>query len=157
MSDILPERVNVLTMKGNILLVANGDADSNAIIAEVAKQTGRGLRKADGHRQALEILDSARDDVDLAIVDLDLGLHGLSILETMGSMETDLPVIVVSSLEKSEAAPIASRHGAAACLSKPFTVSQLVSAVEEASSCWKSRNLSCDLWGHPRTRRASHS
>jgi DNA-binding response OmpR family regulator len=142
-------------MKRNILLVANGDADSNAIVAEAAKQTGRGLTKISSDRRAFEILNMATDDVDLAIIDLDPGIHSLSILEAMGWAETAPPIIVVTSLEESEAAPIASRHGAAACIGKPFTASQLVSAIEQVCSSWRSQTLSCDFWGHPHLRRQS--
>ncbi len=138
-------------MKGNILLVANGDADSNAIIAEAAKQTGRGLTKANSDRQAFEVLSMATDDVDMAIIDLDPGIHSLSILEAMGWAETAPPIIVVTSLNESEAAPIASRHGAAACIGKPFTASQIVSAIERICSSWRPQTLSCDFWGHPRS------
>jgi DNA-binding response OmpR family regulator len=140
-------------MKRNILLVTDGDADSNAIIAEAAKQTGHGLTKTSSDRQAFEILNMATEDVDLAIIDLDPGIHSLSILEAMGWAENSPPIIVVTNLEESEAAPIASRHGAAACIGKPFTASQLVSAIEQVCSSWRPQTLSCDFWGHPHSRR----
>jgi DNA-binding NtrC family response regulator len=140
-------------MKGNILLVADSESDANAIIAEAAKQSGRGVRKVSSQQQAFQVLSTATDEIDLAIIDLDLGLHGLALLETLGANESDLPVIAITSQEKSEADMIAYRHGAAACVSKPFTASQLLSVIEQAFSSWKPHKLSCDLWGHPHPRR----
>ena len=42
-------------MGREILLIANGDADSNAIVEAVAKQGGRRLRKVSSTGQAFEI------------------------------------------------------------------------------------------------------
>lgn len=138
-------------MEREILLIANGDADSNAIVEAVAKQTGRRLRKVSSTRQAFEILATDMDNVDVAIIDLDPGVHSLAILEAIGGHPVAPPVIVLTSLEESEVTPIASRHGAVACLGKPFQHASLSNAIELSLAL--PRSISCDLWGHPRHRR----
>jgi DNA-binding NtrC family response regulator len=135
-------------MKRNILIVANGDAHSNATIAEAVKQTGRGLRHANSSREASEILCMGLEDVDLAIVDLDPGVHSLDILEALDYSGSAPPVIALTGLE--EMTPIACRHGAAACLGKPFSIAQLARLIEDTCSSVALQRRSCDQWGHPR-------
>ncbi len=138
-------------MEREILLIANGDADSNAIVEAVAKQTGRCLRKVSSTRQAFEILATDMGNVDVAIIDLDPGVHSLAILEAIGGHPIAPPVIVLTSLEKSEVTPIVSRHGAVVCLRKPFQHAHLADAIELCLA--QPRSISCDVWGHPRQRR----
>lgn len=137
-------------MKRNILLVANGDADSNAIIADAVRQTGRGLRHASSSREVFEILCMGLDDVDVVIVDLDPGVHSLTILEALDYSQTAPPAIAVTGLEESEMTPIARRHGAAVCLAKPFSADTLARLIEDVHSSVSLERRTCDRWGHPR-------
>ncbi len=137
-------------MEREILLIANGDADSNAIVEEAAKQSGRRLRKVSSMRQAFEILATDMDNVDVAIIDLDPGVHCLTLLQAIGGHPVAPPIIVLTSLEESEVTPIATRHGAVACLTKPFQHASLSEAIELCLAL--PRSISCDLWGHPRQR-----
>jgi DNA-binding NarL/FixJ family response regulator len=102
-------------------------------------------------RQAFEIMATDMDNVDVAIIDLDPGVHSLAILETISGHHTSPPVIVLSSLEESEVTPIAIQHGAVACLGKPFQHNHLIKAIE--CSLARPRLISSDLWGHPHERR----
>ena len=137
-------------MKREILLVANSDADSSAIVEAVAKESGRGLRKVSSTRQAFDILASDMDDLDVVIIDLDPGMHALAILEAISGHAFAPPVIALTSLEESEVTPIASRHGAVVCLGKPFQHANLAKAIELCLA--QPRSVSCDLWGHPSQR-----
>jgi DNA-binding response OmpR family regulator len=138
-------------MQQEILLIANGDADSNSIVESVAKQSGSRLRKVSSTRQAFEFMATDMDNVDVAIIDLDSGVHVLAILEALGGHAAAPPIIVLTSLEESVVSPIAIQHGAAACLGKPFKHGHLVNAIE--LSLARPRATSSDLWGHPRERR----
>lgn len=138
-------------MEREILLVANSDTASNAIVEAVAKQSGFRLRKVSSTRQAFEILATGLDNVDVVIIDLDPGIHSLTILEAIGGHPVAPPVIVLTSLEESEVTPIANRYGTVACLGKPFQYPSLSKAIELCLA--RPRSVSCDLWGHPRQRR----
>ena len=138
-------------MEREILLVANNDADSNAIVEAVAEESGRRLRKVSSTCRAFDVLATDLDNVDVVIIDLDPGMHALAIVEAIGGHTTAPPVIALTSLEESEVTPIASRHGAAVCLGKPFQYANLAKAIELCLA--KRRSVSCDLWGHPRQRR----
>jgi len=54
------------------------------------------------------------------IIDLDPGMHSILVLEALGCCDTCPPIIVVTGLEELEMTAIAHRHGATACIGKPF-------------------------------------
>jgi DNA-binding response OmpR family regulator len=111
--------------------VANGESASSRIVSDAAARTARGLRQARSSRQAFEILSEGLGDIDLVIIDVDPGLHALSMLEALSYMKSAPPVIVVTSLEETEMKPIACRHGATACIGKPFTSNELAALIAE--------------------------
>lgn len=136
-------------MNRNILLVATSSGDSNAIVADAAARTGRGLRHIDNSRRAFELLMAGLDDIDLIIIDLDPGMHSISVLEALGCCDTCPPIIVITGLEELEMTAIAHRHGATACIGKPFSSAELVLLMEEVCpSTVRSCPMSCDRWGH---------
>lgn len=138
-------------MKSKVLLVANADSSSNRVIEEAVAQTGRGLRHASTSRDAFEILNGGLDEIDAVIVDLDPGMHSLSILEAISYCRVAPPVIVVTGLEEMEMAPIAHRHGAAACISKPFNGLELSHVLNRVcADNGTVQGQSCDMWGHPK-------
>jgi DNA-binding response OmpR family regulator len=138
-------------MKRNILLVANSAGDSNAIVADAAERARRGLQHVDNSRRAFELLKTGLNDIDLIVIDLDPGMHSISVLEALGCCDTCPPIIVVTGLEEFEMTAIAQRHGATACIGKPFSVAELALLMEEVCpSIERPCTMSCDLWGHPR-------
>jgi len=137
-------------MKSKLLLIANADSGDNRIIEQAAAQTGRGVRHSTSSREAFEILNGGLDEVDAVIIDLDPGTHSLSILEAMSYCRIAPPVIVVTGLEEMEMAPIAYRHGAAACIGKPLDVFELSCVINRVcSDKGPAQNQTCDAWGHP--------
>jgi DNA-binding response OmpR family regulator len=137
-------------MKANVLLVADDDK-LNTKVAEAARKTGHGIRNASSSRNTFEILGLRLDDVDLAIVDVDPSLHSVAILEALNYSEAPPPVIALTEVDEAEAAPILRRHGAAACLKKPFGVDELAALMQKVCACGcRNRPLSCDRWGHVR-------
>src|SRR5471032_941984 len=139
-------------MKRNILLVASSSGDSNAIIADAALRTGRDLQHIDNSRRAFELLKAGLDDIDLIIIDLDPGMHSISVLEALGCCDMCPPIIAVTGLEELEMTAVAYRHGATLCVGKPFGAAKFASLIEKIGpSAARSCPRSCDLWGHPRT------
>lgn len=140
-----------MCMKPNILLVVHGDGTSISAIADAAAQTGHGLRHAANGREAFEILTSELDHIDLVIIDVDPGMHSLTILEALSYCKTAPPIIVVTGFEEFAMEPIAYRHGATACIGKPFTSGELAALIAEVCPCTSEPPAtSCDFWGHPR-------
>ena len=137
-------------MEPNVLLVGD-DHELSATVAAAARKTGHGLRTASSSRKAFEILGLGLDDVDLAIVDVDPSLHSVAILEALNNSDAGPPVIALTEVDEEEAAPILRRHGAAACLKKPFDADELTTLIQKVCACGcRNRPLSCDKWGHVR-------
>jgi len=106
--------------------------------------------RANTSLEAFRILNGGLDEVDVIVVDLDPGARGLSVLEAIDASPTTPPVIILTSLEEIDMAPIGAAHGAAACLGKPFTVEKLASVIEQVSAPGRrSAAWSSDAWGHP--------
>jgi DNA-binding NtrC family response regulator len=145
-------------MKANALLISKEASDSNATIAEAAARAGLSLLQAPDAKRAFELLRSGLAEIDLVIIDVDPGIHSMAILEAIAARDTSPPVIVVTGFEQFEMAPIARRHGAAACIAKPFTASELVARIEEVCPVdYASSSCNCDAWGHPFARHHKNS
>lgn len=113
-------------MKTNILLVANGDIESDLEVIDAAALTAHGVRRASAHSRPSQILRTEPENFAAVVVDLDNQGDGLGIVEDLGSRENSPPVIV---LTEAKMEPMAYRHGATACVIKPFTASELASVI----------------------------
>ena len=146
-------------MKANALLIAKETSDSNAVIAQAASRAGFFLLRANDAKRAFELLRNGLPEIDLVIIDVDPGIHSMAILEAITARDSSPPVIVVTGFEQFEMAPIARRHGAAACIAKPFTAAELFARIEDVCPAedYASSSCNCDAWGHPVPRRHKHS
>jgi AmiR/NasT family two-component response regulator len=113
-------------MKTNILLVANGDIESDLDVIDAAARTAHGVRRASARSRPSQVLQKAFADSDAVIIDLDNDGQPLGTVEALGCDENAPPVIV---LTNPQMAPIAYRHGATACVIKPFTAGELASVI----------------------------
>jgi DNA-binding NtrC family response regulator len=139
-------------MKSKILLVAQGASSSNNVVAEAAVEAGRGLRHASTSHEAFEILADDVDKIDVVIIDVDPGIHSLAVLEALSFRKTAPPIIVVTGFEEMEMAPMAYRHGATACIGKPFVALELAALIRDVClPKWQRTGGACDQWGHPLT------
>ena len=137
-------------MKADVLLVVDADPSPTELVSLAAMKTKHRVIRAKTSREAFRILNGGLGDVDVIVVDVDPGVHGLAVLEAIDVSPTSPPVIVLTSLEEVYMTPIAAAHGAAACIGKPFTVEKIASVIEEVSApSWRSAACSSDAWGHP--------
>jgi DNA-binding response OmpR family regulator len=113
-------------MKPTIVLLLSTDPAIEQQVCEAVTATRHGLRTIQTTPAAFRALQE-RGDVDAAIIDLDPGIHGTALLEAAGDR---LPVIALTSLEREYMLPVASRHGARECLTKPFEAEELRAALE---------------------------
>ncbi|HEX7517415.1 MAG TPA: response regulator [Chthoniobacterales bacterium] len=130
-------------MKENTVLLVDADGDSERIVSEAATRTGRDVLVAKTSRDAFKILGDQMQRLDLVIVDVDPGAHGLALLEAISGCADRPPIVVITALEETYMKPISMKHGAAACLGKPITIQKLCSSLNDVSQ----RSLTCDRWG----------
>jgi DNA-binding response OmpR family regulator len=131
-------------MKEKIVLLVDADGDSEGFVLEASARTGRGVLMAKTSRDAFKIIRDELHRLDLVIVDVDPGAHGLALLEAISGCADTPAMIVITALEESYMKPISQEHGAAACLGKPITIAKLKSTFDEVSACW---SLTSDRWG----------
>ena len=132
-------------MKEPSILLIDADGDSEEIVAKAAARAGRALLIAKTSREAFRILGDQMQRLDLVIVDVDPGAHGLALLEAISGCADKPPILVITALEETYMQPIALKHGAAACLGKPIAIRRLCSSLKKISQ----RSLTCDRWGWP--------
>jgi DNA-binding response OmpR family regulator len=130
-------------MKGHSILLLDADGDCEEIISKATARTGRDLLVAKTTREAFAILRDQIRRLDLVIVDVDPGAHGLALLEAISGCGDRPQIVVITALEEIYMKPIALKHGAAACLGKPITVQRLGSTLKAVST----RSLTSDRWG----------
>jgi DNA-binding response OmpR family regulator len=137
-------------MKADALLLVDADPVSAELVALAAMKTNHRLLQAQTSPGAFHILESSLHEVDLIVVNVDSGVHGLAVLEALDVSPVGPPVIILTSLKESYMTPVGAAHGAAACLGKPFTLEKLVSVIEQVSApSWRATSCSSDAWGHP--------
>ncbi len=114
-------------MKPHVILLISNDPAVEEIASEAVLATRHGMRLRRSSAEAFQQLMEGCEDIDLAVIDLDPGVHGKAVLEAACDR---LPVIVLSGLEEAYVHPLSKRHGARGCLTKPFSAAQLRAAIE---------------------------
>jgi DNA-binding response OmpR family regulator len=130
-------------MKEHSILLIDADGDSEAIASEAATLTGRDVLVAKTSRDAFRILGDQMQRLEVVVVDVDPGAHGLGLLEAISSCADRPPIVVITALEETYMRPISLKHGAEACLGKPITVQRLSASLNNISK----RPLTSDRWG----------
>jgi DNA-binding NtrC family response regulator len=134
-------------MHKKAILLIDADADAVGVVMEAAARTGHEVRLARTSREAFQILRNEIHQLDVVIVDVDPGAHGLALLEAVSGRDEKPPMLVLTGLEETYMQSIAAGHGAANCLGKPFSIEKVKGALDqifERTSC----KQTCDRWGH---------
>ncbi len=139
-------------MKENAIIFVDATGAFAGLVVEAAARNGHAVWMARAGREAFELLQDELPHAAALVVDLDAGGHGFAVLEAVNARRLKPAVIALTSAEEAHMAPVAKRHGAAACLGKPFSVERLARSLREFAVPVR-RNPSCDLWGHPLTER----
>ena len=113
------------------LLVADDDRVAGELLAEVLGREGYRVRLADGGETCLRLAET--EPFDLALVDLRMpDLDGLTVLKRLGTLQPDLPVVILTAFASIETAIEAVRAGAYDYLSKPFRMEEITVVVRRA-------------------------
>jgi DNA-binding NtrC family response regulator len=116
-------------MKAVILLLTN-DNGLKDLVAQALSEIGGVSHVTQDADEALEIVCKV-PNLDLAIVDFEHGPQGMTLLRAINTVCRQTPVIVITRDDKSHVAALAYTNGAAACLAKPVSATQLLSAIRE--------------------------
>jgi len=75
--------------------------------------------------EALQTVCARSEDLKFVVIDFDDGGYGMTLLRAINSCHRELPIIVVTSSDLKHAAALAYVNGAAVCLAKPITASEI--------------------------------
>ena len=70
-------------MKEDVLLIVDADPSSTELVSLAAMKTKHRVIRAKTSREAFHVLSGGLDDVDVIVVDVDPGVHGLAVLEAI--------------------------------------------------------------------------
>jgi CheY-like chemotaxis protein len=118
------------SMKAPVILLLTKDNELEDLVAQLLSEIGGVSHLARDADEALEIVCRV-PSLDFAIVDFEHGPHGMTLLRAINTVCRQLPVIVIIRHDESHVAAVAYTNGAAACLAKPLSATQLVSAIRE--------------------------
>jgi DNA-binding NtrC family response regulator len=121
-------------MKTPVILLLTTDSGLEDLVAQALSEIGGVSYLARDAEKALETVCCV-PNLDLAIVDFEHGPHGMTLLRAINTVCRQLPVIVVTRDDESPVAAVAYTNGAAACLGKPVSATQLVGTIRELECC----------------------
>lgn len=130
-------------MTEKLVLLVDADGDTEGFVRESAARVHREVILAKTSRDAFRVLELRMWRLDLVVIDVDPGIHGLALLEAISGCTEHPPMIVLTALEEAYMEPIAREHGAIGCLGKPITLARLEAVLKRAAH----QTPTCDRWG----------
>jgi DNA-binding NtrC family response regulator len=118
-------------MEPPLILLLTNDPRLEGSVAQVLLETGGLSHLTRSAGDALQIICATGRDLDLAVIDFELGPHGMTLLSAINSCREDFPVIVVTRDDEKHVEALAYANGAIACLPKPVTTEQLAEAMKQ--------------------------
>ena len=115
-------------MKSPLILLLTSDLNVEKMVVEALLPGGSIVLNARNVGDALQVLCARGSELELAIIDLDHGCQGMTMLGAITACQGSLPIVVVTSNDACHA--LAYANGAAACLAKPITAEEIAIAFE---------------------------
>jgi CheY-like chemotaxis protein len=128
-ADVRPPASAARRGHGKILL-SEDDAAVRNVTKEALERAGFTVITADNGREAVNALRTRADEVRLVVLDILMpAAGGENTLKEIRAIRGDVPVVVISGLDRAEAVRRFGKDGFAAFLQKPYSHTRLVDAV----------------------------
>lgn len=116
------------------VLIVDDESSIRRLMASAVAREGYEVLEADSGERALRVAESHHGPIHLLITDVRMpGIDGWELAARLVEQRPDLPVIYVSGHCVQPARPMAGAQ--AAFLAKPFTMRQLLAAIERMLDC----------------------
>lgn len=116
------------------VLVVDDDGDSREVLSLVLADAGYTVETARNAPEAMEKISTF--SADLVLSDLQMpGMSGLELIRALRARGDAQPVILLTGAETKDLCTSAQAYGAAACLSKPANLEELVWEIDCAMAC----------------------
>ena len=106
------------------VFLISDDAEIERAVSDAARGTGHALTVARTSHEAVRLLAHGFQGFTLILVDLDPGVHGVTLFSALDDCHGGAPVVVLTGCEESYMTPLVMGRGAAGCLGKPVTASR---------------------------------
>jgi FixJ family two-component response regulator len=123
--------VNPSCMKTPVVALLTNDHKLEECVAQVLLRTGGLSHRADSANDVLDLICTIGQNLDLAVIDFEHGPDGLTLVDAISTRRRAFPVIVVTGPGEEDIEALAYANGAAVCLSKPVSASQLAEAMKQ--------------------------
>lgn len=137
-----------MSSRGREILIVEDDADIRDLVSGLLQDEGYDTRQASTSIDALALFNARKPS--LVILDVWLKgseMDGIEILDHIKSVDSDMPVIIISGHGTVETAVAAIRKGAYDYLEKPFKSEKLLLTVERALEASQLRQENRELRG----------
>jgi DNA-binding NtrC family response regulator len=118
-------------MKTTVMLLLTNDPGLEESVAQALVQIGGLSHLTRCERDALRIICTVGQDLNLAVIDFEQGPHGMTLLSAINSCCEHLPVIVITRDDEKHVEALAYANGATACLPKPVSAAQLADPMKQ--------------------------
>jgi DNA-binding NtrC family response regulator len=108
-----------------LVLLLTRDPNFEKLLAEALRKGGLSAVVTGSVDDALQTVCVRSGALEFAVIDFDNGCHGMTLLRAINACHRELPIIVVTSSDLDHAAALAYVHGAAVCLAKPITATEV--------------------------------
>lgn len=123
--------VNALGMKTPVMVLLTNDHNLEECVTQVLLRTGGLSHRAESTNDVLDLVCTIGQGLDLAVIDCENGPHGLTLVGAISTRRQGFPIIVVTGPGEENIEAVAYANGAAVCLSKPVSTSQLAEAMKQ--------------------------
>jgi DNA-binding NtrC family response regulator len=117
-------------MNGHSVLLLTHDREFEKLLSEALRESSSTILVARDIDDALQIVCTRGAELELAIIDRYDG-HGINLLSAINACQRELPIVVVTSRDAYHCAALAYANGAAACVAKPITATELKLAIAD--------------------------
>jgi DNA-binding NtrC family response regulator len=117
-------------MNARLVLLLTHDPQFEKLLIEALAEPSATVLVAQSVGDALQIVCTRSNELDLAVIDRD-DCHGMTLLSAINACRHELPIVVMTSSDAYHCAALAYANGAAACLAKPVTATELSCAIRE--------------------------
>ena len=115
--------------KPRLVLLYTRDRNFDRVLVEALFGTDAIVLIARSVGDALQTISSRGRELDFAILDLNDGCRGMTLLSAVHTCLEQLPILVTTSEDAAHANAVAYANGARVCLNKPLSVPLLANAI----------------------------
>ena len=114
-----------------MILIVDDESAIRQLVRSILQSAGYRVREASGSAEALRILEDESSPPQVLLTDIVMpGMNGLALAATVHRMLPEVPVIFMTGFADEYEGELSG----SVCLRKPFTIGQLLSAVDDIMS-----------------------